>query len=129
MEFNADFPFLKNLKPVCCYLQANGKRKPKGCSWGDFDSNIRQMRSPIVSKHQCSMLSTISKSFHYGTFYQIPCRIWSTNVIKIPEHYCTKKIYISSFTENPSVLFIIHSDFYILTVYYGFFLVIYVRLF
>lgn len=77
------------------------------------------MQSPISSKHQCSVLSIITKNFFYRTFYYIPCRIWSTDVIKIIEPYCREKKYIFAFTENdfynPAVLFIIHSDFYILT--------------
>lgn len=76
------------------------------------------------------MVSTITQKFYYGTFYSIPCPIWSTNVIEITEHYYRKK-YTSTFIYNdfynPAVLFINHNDFYILTVYYRFFLVIYVR--
>lgn len=91
------------------------------------------MQFPIASKHRCSVLSITTKNFYYGTFfYYFPCRIWSTNVIKITEPYCTKKKYISAFMENafynPAVLFIIRNGFYILTVYYRFFLVIYVGL-
>lgn len=91
------------------------------------------MQSPIASKHGCSVLSITTKNFYYGTFfYYIPCRIWSTNIIKITEPSCKKKKYLSAFIENyfynPAVLFIVHNGFYILTVYYRFFLVIYVRL-